>query len=642
MRRITFFCCIAFFLAIVPALAHSSDWLDALDGEPCPNDSEFTCVMITVPLDHFDANNDATIDVTFAVLPATGESRGLFVTATGGPGSAGIGLADDYTSYFDGTVLENYDIVYFDQRGIGLSGGLDCPNAITAYIVVSARPLSPEGEAATLNAAKTFAQDCQAEMGSPELLGYINTEQAVQDLEAFRQVAGDQIIWLYGESYGTQYAQTYAAAYPENVGGLILDGVVDLTLEGTDFYVQQTQAFNDVITRALEACNVDAACAADMGMDAVAFYDDLAAELLAAPASVEFPLEDGTLETRVFDINMLETDALNATYGRYGRADFLRELAAAARGDLLPLARDFYVNAGIDPFTFEPVIDPTYFTSMYYAVECGDYNFFSGTQDERGSAFIESGNATDESIPRLGSIYYTDLPCVFWQFTTPPTERPAPLEGGDYVTFVLNSSTDPATPTGNGYAVYDRLIAAGRDAYMITMEGGPHVLFGRGETCPDVAITAWMVDGVLPEIREYICPGDVIAEYIPLNPATFADFASPLEAIQAVDEEIQLLPEYLNWDVADDLTVGCAYGGSAILIPTDDGEVFELSECAFIDGFALDGTVTFDYDVAIIFDVTVNGNEDDHLVYTHDLATDMYAIEGTFSGEPITTPRLLY
>jgi hypothetical protein len=42
------------------------------------------------------------------------------------------------------------------------------------------------------------------------------------------------------------------------------------------------------------------------------------------------------------------------------------------------------------------------------------------------------------------------------------------------------------------------------------------------------------------------------------------------------------------------------------------------------------------------FDVTVNGNDADHLVYTHDLATDMYTIDGTFGGEPITTPRLLY
>src|SRR5690606_5818767 len=137
MRRAAVWCCITFFIAVFPAFAQSSDWFDALDGEPCPNDSAFTCVTLTVPLDHFDAGNDATIDVTFGVVPASGESRGLFVTVTGGPGSAGIALADNYSSYFDGGIWENFDVVFFDQRGIGLSGGLDCPNAITAYTVVS-------------------------------------------------------------------------------------------------------------------------------------------------------------------------------------------------------------------------------------------------------------------------------------------------------------------------------------------------------------------------------------------------------------------------------------------------------------------------------------------------------------------------
>ncbi len=642
MRRFALFLIFAVLLAAYPAFAQTPDWLEALGGEPCPNDSAFTCVTLTVPRDHFDEANEATIDVVFAVLPATGRSRGLFVTSTGGPGSAGIGYADDYSSYFDAALLENFDTVFFDQRGIGLSGGLNCPEAITAYSLASDRPVTAEGEAGVLAAARTFAVDCQTEMGSPELLSYIGTEQAVRDLEAFRVAAGEPKMWLYGESYGTQYAQTYAAAYPENLNGLILDGVVDLTLEGPQFYVQQAQAFGDVLTRALEACNADAACSEDMGTDAVAFYDDLYAELLTSPVVVNFPLGDGTSEERAFTASMLDTAAIGATYGRGGRADFLRELAAAARGDLLPLMRDFYYNASADPLTLDPVIDPAYFVSMYYAVECNDYSYFSGTPDERGAAYIASGDAVDETIPRLGIIYYGDLPCVYWDSARPPAERPASLPVGDYVTFILNSSTDPATPTGNGYAVFDRLIADGGDAYMITMEGGPHVLFGRDDTCPDAAITAWMVDGIVPESREYVCPGSVIAGYTPLNPVTFEEYASPLEAIQAVDTEIAYLPEYWGWYADTDLVVGCPYGGTVTFSPTDTGERFTFEQCAFIEDFALDGAATYDYDVATTYDVTVNGSEDDHLIYVYDLVTGMYTIEGTFAGEAVTTPRLLY
>src|SRR6266849_5885491 len=62
--------------------------LQALGGGPCLH-SNFTCVTITVPLDHFNPFDTRTLDVIFAVLPASGTPKGMFVTVTGGPGTAG-------------------------------------------------------------------------------------------------------------------------------------------------------------------------------------------------------------------------------------------------------------------------------------------------------------------------------------------------------------------------------------------------------------------------------------------------------------------------------------------------------------------------------------------------------------------------
>jgi hypothetical protein len=41
------------------------------------------------------------------------------VTVTGGPGTAGIAYADSYTSYIALSIRRRFDIVFFDQRGIG-------------------------------------------------------------------------------------------------------------------------------------------------------------------------------------------------------------------------------------------------------------------------------------------------------------------------------------------------------------------------------------------------------------------------------------------------------------------------------------------------------------------------------------------
>ncbi|MBK9210929.1 MAG: alpha/beta fold hydrolase [Anaerolineales bacterium] len=220
--------------------------LEGLGGVPCP-DSDFTCVTLTVPLNHFDPNDSRTLDVVFAILPATGERKGMFVTVTGGPGTAGLTSADGYTAAFDPAIPEHFDIVFFDQRGVGQSGGLQCVQAATMFYLASWDTSTVEGENALLETARIFSNDCVTEMGNPEILPYLGTEQAVEDLEFFRQVMGDEKIWLYGESYGTQYSQMYAAAHPDHLAALVLDGTVDLTLSGVEYYKQQATAFNDVL-----------------------------------------------------------------------------------------------------------------------------------------------------------------------------------------------------------------------------------------------------------------------------------------------------------------------------------------------------------------------------------------------------------
>ena len=112
-----------------PTREPTTDILARLGGRPCPDGSEFTCVTVPMPLDHFDPSDTRTIDVTFAVKPATGARKGAFVTATGGPGYSGISVADYYTSFFEPSVPRRFDLVFFDQRGLALSGGLTCPQA---------------------------------------------------------------------------------------------------------------------------------------------------------------------------------------------------------------------------------------------------------------------------------------------------------------------------------------------------------------------------------------------------------------------------------------------------------------------------------------------------------------------------------
>ena len=99
-------------------------------------------MTLGVPRDHFAAGGP-TWDVTFAIKRAAKERKGVFVTITGGPGSSGLASADDYTSAFAASVTDQYDIVFLDQRGVGMSKPLGCPNATAVYYQTDNDPTDP-------------------------------------------------------------------------------------------------------------------------------------------------------------------------------------------------------------------------------------------------------------------------------------------------------------------------------------------------------------------------------------------------------------------------------------------------------------------------------------------------------------------
>ncbi|NJM40866.1 MAG: alpha/beta fold hydrolase [Anaerolineae bacterium] len=559
--------CVALLMGHAPAQTFArpptQDARRTTSEAPCP-DSRFTCITLQVPLDHFDPSNPETINVVFGILRAKKNQRkGMFVTATGGPGVSGLLSADSYTDAFAPRIPKSFDIVFFDQRGIGLSGGFQCPDAVAKYYGSDGRTQTPEQEQATLNSARALSQECTgvlaSQLGSADKLRFYGTRQAIRDLELFRQHMGDEQFWLYGESYGTQFAQAYSVAFPNRLAGLVLDGTVDLTLRGPRYYQEQTQAFSDVLLMTLQACDADPACAANMGGSAVSAYDAIAAQLNASPVQVSFPLPNGQTAQRPLTFSDLENVAASQLYSEADRMIFLRALAAGSavgsRGDLVPLLRLAYLALGLNSQTLIAETDPSYSDAAYYAVECNDYNYFRGTPEQRAERYIRLGDQVEAEVPRLQAVFYGDLPCPFWPVppdTTAFDETPAK----QIPTLVLGAEADPATPFKQGVRVWRRL----DNAYLIAQQGGPHVIFGRGVACVDDLVTAFLVDGAVPNQRRTNCEGVVADDYVPLPPERAQDFPDVLEALFSAETEIDYLPEHYYWDGVDATSVGCRAG----------------------------------------------------------------------------------
>lgn len=571
---------------------HSSrEILRALNGAPCP-DSEFTCVTITVPLDHFNPTDTRTLGAVFAVLPATGARKGMFVTATGGPGTAGIGCcADYYTSFFARGLTEHFDIVFFDQRGVGLSGGLTCPDAAADWYRTDWRGDTPKRAQKLNHAARAFSDDCDVESGYSDALKFLGTKQAVEDLEAFRAAVGDDKLWLYGESYGTQYAQAYADAHADHLAGMILDGTVDLTRGGIDYYTNAVQSFNDTLVASLTSCEKNAGCARDFGRNPLGTYDELASRLRTHKQKIDFPLGAGRRVSRSFGVGDLETAAVSEMYGEGGRMLLVRALAAYARdGDLVPLARLLYADLGVNETTLAPIPDETWSDAIYYGVECQDYGYFNTDVSTSENDYFAGALPVENNGLRLASLIWGDLPCASWRDSSSNPARPPHTTATGVPTLVLNALRDPITPINNARAVYENL----DDGYLITQRGGPHVIFGRGVRCIDDMVNAFLIDDAMPAQRETECPGKVMAPYVPLAPRSAGEFASPLQAMRSAETEIYYLPEFWYWDYVTLTRTGCPYQGTLQFRAQGDSILFDLKQCAFTDGFVMTGQGDFD------------------------------------------------
>ena len=620
-----------------PAFADASlqDAASGLDLFPCAL-SSLSCTTLTVPLDHRANDPSQTLDITFALSFATNESRGILFYFVGGPGGSGLASAESYLSSFDPTLIENIDIVFVDQRGTGPVHGLSCPKAQAKFDIAPAPLSDPDAVLAT---ARTYVTDCTTELDAAALLPVVDTDQAIRDSEAFRQKIGAPKVWLYGESYGTQLAQAYATQFPQAVKGVILDGVVDLTLSSEAFYRRYTLAAENLLAETFALCATIPACHTDIPDGAARVYDDLAARAAAAPVPVAYTLGDGSTVTRLFTTGLLEANAFYALYSPEGRAEFLRALAAAGRDNLVPMLQLGYSNMYIDPETEIGMEDPGWFGAAYYAITCADYGSGSGTPDDRARRILDEAKALAPEAPRLLRSYFLErLACAYWPQQGLDT-RPAPYAGGEFPTLVLNGDHDPITPITMAYSVLDNA----RNAYGVFMRGGPHVIWGRGFACPDTIVQALLYDGTLPAAHEQLCEQDPIGDYTPLTLTDPAQLKDPLRVARAVEIELLNYIPLASWDGEQPTTFGCSLGGTVSAIPTAQGSDFAFADCRFWPDLSFSGTgVELSADApddGITLNLAFTGIGSGDLTYLHRTADEAYSLTGTWNGQPAGLPR---
>jgi pimeloyl-ACP methyl ester carboxylesterase len=429
----------------------------------CADAPAYGCAHLVVPLDP-----SGVIPGTVALsirrkLAATGTASDAVIALAGGPGQAALPFATDAAQIMAGA-LSTRDLVVFDQRGTGDSGALKC----TAFANLNA-PLG------------SIIPDCAQELGATR--GLYTTDDSVFDIEQIRQALGYSKLVLYGTSYGTKVALRYAAEYPQNVAGLVLDSTVPP--DGPDIFDQSSYA---AVPRLLDEICASGACKSVP--NPVGDLEKVLAHLGRGSVPASYYNGKGKLQRITITTEDVAQVLFDGDDDPALRADFPAAVAAAANGryGLLAILVDHAVIGSAAEFN--QVNNP-----LYFAAECEELAFPWNRADSPTARLTEA-LAAAQAMPAgtFGPFSYrtavngsTATACANWPFATAAPE-PAITSLPDVPTLIISGADDMRTPTSNADFVKTMIPDA---TVLVVPEVGHSVLTTEFGTCAQDAVNAF-------------------------------------------------------------------------------------------------------------------------------------------------------
>ncbi len=201
---------------LLPWLAAAVAWLATATAATAATACETgaRCGYLNRPLDPAGAVA-GTLGIYYEFYPhsGAGAAAGTLVAAEGGPGYPTTESREDYLALFK-PLRPTHDVLLMDNRGTGRSGAIDC---------------EPLQRAPALTREDIGA--CGRSLGTSA--PFYSTTLAADDLAAVLDALKVVRIDLYGDSYGTYFAQVFALRHADRLRSLVLDGAY--ALEGPDY-----------------------------------------------------------------------------------------------------------------------------------------------------------------------------------------------------------------------------------------------------------------------------------------------------------------------------------------------------------------------------------------------------------------------
>ena len=458
--------------AILPAIPASA----APTWGPCPagSSSRQQCATIQVPLDYADPTGP-TIPLAISRLQAArpGTRRGDLFLIPGGPGNSGLATPTQDAARLPQAVLDEYDLISFDPRGVGASSPVSCdlpPAEQTAF-----QWPGPDGDiTANVATVQGIARDC-ARNGGP-VLRTISSATEARDIDRIRAALGERTISYWAVSYGTYVGAVYASLFPQHTDRVLLDSSDDPNPARVErgwlanWALGAEIRFPDFAKWASQPDNPDRV--ADTPAAVRADFLALAAKLDTTP----LPGLDG---------NALRQSMFQSLYANSDFPRLAQLINAARAGGPLPPQQN-------PP---QSVVQNT--DAVGIATICDDVRF-----PDSIDTYAHNVAVNRIEYPLTNGMPANITPCSYWPY--PPSTPAVAITGnGPSNVLMVQNLRDPATP----YPAARQMLADfGGRARMVTNNAGGHDAYlANGTTCGDNLVTRFLLTGQRPATGAY-CP----------------------------------------------------------------------------------------------------------------------------------------
>ncbi|WP_051385577.1 alpha/beta hydrolase [Actinokineospora inagensis] len=461
-----------------------------------PVDPRLRCTKISVPLDYSDSHSP-TIDIAVSRLATAKPElrRGILLHNAGGPGGVSLNLPSFYVQIYPQDVLDRYDLVSFDPRGIGYSAPVTCGRTPAQLPRAKTLPFPAANGSIEDNItfARDLARDCLAHGGRE--LPYITTANTARDMDRIRAALGERKISYNSGSYGSYLGAVYASLFPDRTDRVVIDSNV-----GPSSVWQAQWRLWD---RAAEVRYGDFAkwvIANDPALGTTP--DQLRANMFAMADKLDkkpveipgFMLVDGNTFRLIYFAASYYTAAFPGFTGIW----------------------HFLNGEGPPPTVFPPVdipgIPADNGTASQLAVVCGDARSSHDIDQYRRA--VRDDRARYTLLNGMGANIW---PCAFWP---DPKEPLVPItDHGPNNILMVQNLRDPATPYEGAL---DMRHSLGHRARLVTVNGGNHGVYNPTvPSCGVTAVNQFLAAGTLPS-HDISCDLDPAPQVTSLTRAPFA------------------------------------------------------------------------------------------------------------------------